>query len=255
MPARRRIEWLYHRQKVGRFMLFAGLLSRMLFLTLRVSPAAGSFPQPLSAEREQALLVQMKQGDEHARALLIEHNLRLVAHVVKKYYSGREDQDDLISIGTIGLMKAVSSFDSEKKIKLATYACKCIENEILMYFRTLKKQSLEVSLCEPIDSDKDGNELSLLDVICSEDHRLEEVELSDQQRQLCRCFRSALDGREQRILALRYGLGGRPPLAQREVADLCGISRSYVSRIESRALARLRDCLTEEPRPEKGRGN
>lgn len=221
-------------------MFFAALFFKMLFLTLRISPSAGSFPKPLNAQQEHEALERMSEGDEQARALLIEHNLRLVAHVVKKYYAGREDQDDLVSIGTIGLIKAISTFDTGKNIKLATYACKCIENEILMYFRTLKKQSLEVSLCEPIDSDKDGNALSLLDVICCEDQTLEEIELSDQQRHLWHCVKSTLDDRERKIICLRYGLTGRPPMTQREVAHRCAISRSYVSRLETKALKKLR---------------
>ncbi|MEA5038309.1 MAG: RNA polymerase sporulation sigma factor SigK [Clostridiaceae bacterium] len=226
-------------------MFFAALLAKMFFLTLRISPSAGSFPKPLTPQQEHEALERMAAGDEQARALLIEHNLRLVAHVVKKYYAGREDQDDLVSIGTIGLIKAISSFDSSKNIKLATYACKCIENEILMYFRTLKKQSLEVSLCEPIDSDKDGNALSLLDVICCEDRMLEEIELSDQQRHLWRCIRTALDERERKIICLRYGLCNIPSLTQREVAAHCGISRSYVSRIEKRALTKLQQAFKD----------
>lgn len=166
--------------------------------------------------------------------------------MLKKYYASREDQDDLISIGTIGLIKAVSSFDPDKNIRLATYACRCIENEILMYFRTLRKQSQEVSLSEPIDNDSDGNAISLLDVISCEDDMLEQVELSDRHQLLYRYLEESLEPREREILFLRYGLTGRPPLPQREVAQVCGISRSYVSRIEKKALKKLSDRFSEK---------
>lgn len=226
--------------------LFALLGSEGLFWMLRVSPVTGSFPQPLSAAREREALLAMQEGDAAARDLLIEHNLRLVAHVVKKYYASREDQDDLVSIGTIGLIKAVSTFKPDKNTRLATYACRCIENEILMYFRSLRKQSQEVSLYDPIDNDSDGNAISLLDVISCEDAMLEQVDLSDRQHLLYRYLAQALDARERRILLLRYGLTGQPPMAQRQVAQHCGISRSYVSRIEKKALQKLADCFQEK---------
>ena len=217
----------------------AVLLANVLFFMLRASPAAGSFPLPLSAREEREALAAMAAGDESARNRLIEHNLRLVAHVVKKYYAAREDQDDLISIGTIGLIKAVGTFDAGKNARLATYACRCIENEILMYFRAQRKQSQEVSLSEPIDSDSDGNAISLMDVIRCDDQMLEEIDLSDRRWLLHRYLAEELDGREREILALRYGLGGREPRTQRETAEKLGISRSYVSRIEKKALAKL----------------
>lgn len=226
--------------------LFALLGSEGLFWMLRVSPVTGSFPQPLSAAREREALLAMQEGDAAARDLLIEHNLRLVAHVVKKYYASREDQDDLVSIGTIGLIKAVSTFKPDKNTRLATYACRCIENEILMYFRSLRKQSQEVSLYDPIDNDSDGNAISLLDVISCEDAMLEQVDLSDRQHLLYRYLAQALDARERRILLLRYGLMGQPPMTQRQVAQHCGISRSYVSRIEKKALQKLADCFQEK---------
>lgn len=222
------------------------LFSDAFFWMLRVSPVTGSFPQPLSAAQEREALEAMQAGDPAARDKLIEHNLRLVAHIVKKYYASREDQDDLVSIGTIGLIKAVSTFKPDKNIRLATYACRCIENEILMYFRTLRKQSQEVSLSEPIDNDSEGNAISLLDVISCEDTMLEQVELSDRQQLLYRYLTEALEPREREILFLRYGLTGRPPLPQREVADQCGISRSYVSRIEKKALKKLKTCFSEK---------
>lgn len=213
---------------------------------LRVSPAAGSFPRPLSPAEEQAAIRAMQAGDVRAREMLIEHNLRLVAHVVKKYYAAREDQDDLISIGTIGLMKAVSTYDPEKNIRLATYACRCIENEILMYFRAQRKSSQDVSLSEPIDSDGESGSISLLDVIACDDRMLEEVELSDRQGLLHRYLEEALEPREREVLLLRYGLGGEEPLTQRETARQFGISRSYVSRIEKRALEKLAKCFGDD---------
>lgn len=227
-------------------MFSALLFADAFFWMLRVSPVTGSFPQPLSSAQERAALEAMQAGDPAARDKLIEHNLRLVAHVVKKYYASREDQDDLVSIGTIGLIKAVSTFKPDKNIRLATYACRCIENEILMYFRTLRKQSQEVSLSEPIDNDSEGNAISLLDVISCEDTMLEQVELSDRQQLLYRYLTEELDSREREILFLRYGLTGRPPLPQREVADVCGISRSYVSRIEKKALKKLQARFSEK---------
>ena len=219
------------------------LLSEISFFMLRVSPASGSFPRPLSAKEERDALEAMWQGDPAARDRLISHNLRLVAHVVKKYYAAREDQDDLVSIGTIGLMKAVSTFHADKKTRLATYACRCIENEILMYFRAQRKNAREISLSEPIDSDGDGGSISLMDVISCEDETLERIELSDQQVMLHRYLEQALDAREREVIRLRYGLGGQKPLTQKEVAERCGISRSYVSRIEKKALCKLADCF------------
>lgn len=210
------------------FSLSSPLFCDAFFWILRVSPVSGSFPRPLTAEQEQDALLAMQAGDLAARNKLIEHNLRLVAHVVKKYYASREDQDDLVSIGTIGLIKAVSTFQPDKNARLATYACRCIENEILMYFRSMKKCGQDISLSEPIDNDSDGNAISLLDVISSEDNLLEAVELSDQQQLLYRFLETALEPREREIVILRYGLNGQHPKAQREVADHCGISRSYV---------------------------
>lgn len=223
---------------------FASLLfGEGLFWMLRVSPISGSFPPPLSAAQEKEALEDLQAGDLSAKNRLIEHNLRLVAHVVKKYYAAREDQDDLVSIGTIGLIKAVSTFKPDKNIRLATYACRCIENEILMYFRSQRKLSQEVSLSEPIDGEGDGDALSLLDVLSCDDDLLEQVELSDRYQLLHRYMQQVLEPREQEILLLRYGLSGHSPMAQREVALQCGISRSYVSRIEKKALSKLADCF------------
>ena len=225
-------------------MLPVTALSKILFMVLRVSPT-GSFPRPLTAAEERAALQAMKAGDKAARDKLVEHNLRLVAHVVKKYYAAREDQDDLISIGTIGLIKAVSSFDPDKGARLSTFAARCIENEILMYFRATKKQQGELSLSDPIDTDKEGNALSLMDVIAMEDTMSEDLDARESGARLRAAMAKALTGQESRILTLRYGLDGRDPRPQREIAGLCGISRSYVSRIEKRAMEKLRAVLEQ----------
>ncbi|MBR6555569.1 MAG: RNA polymerase sporulation sigma factor SigK [Clostridia bacterium] len=222
------------------------LLANVLYLTLRVSPVSGSFPRPLSPQEEEIAIARAVAGDREAKDILIRHNLRLVAHIVKKYYASRADQDDLISIGTIGLIKAVNSYQPDKKIKLATYSARCIENEILMYFRSLRRQATEVSLSDPIDSDKEGNPLSLLDILSCEDHVLEDLEQGDQQRLLRQFMTESLTPRERRVLELRYGLSGAGPMPQREVADACGISRSYISRIEKKALSKLARRFEEE---------
>lgn len=228
-------------------MLFSSLLMGAMYLILRVQGAGGCFPQPLSAAEEQDCVQRMLTGDTAARAELIEHNLRLVAHVVKKYYADPADQDDLISIGTIGLIKAVNTYRPEKKVKLATYAARCIENEILMHFRAGRRTANEISLSETLDSDGDGNALALMDVIICEDEQLHAVELSDRYQQMYAYMDSHLDAREREILSLRYGLGGREPLTQREIAARYGISRSYISRIEKKALGKLADAFQEQP--------
>ena len=169
-------------------------------------------------------------GDLEARNKLIEHNLRLVAHIMKKYYTQSSDQDDLISIGTIGLIKGITTFKPDKNVRLATYASRCIENEILMYFRSQRKLQGEVSLSDTLDGDGDGNALSLMDVISVDDNMLEELDARDSCVRIRRCVAQCLDEREAMIINLRYGLGGRAPLTQREIATQCGISRSYVSR-------------------------
>lgn len=219
------------------------LILNSLFLTLRLSGNSGSFPRPLKAEEERKYLELAKDGDVEARNVLVEHNLRLVAHIVKKYYTQSADQDDLISIGTIGLIKGISSFNPDKNVRLATYASRCIENEILMYFRSRKKLQGEVSLSDTLDNDQEGNNLSLMDVIRVDDTMLEDLDLKDS----CRRVRGAVDrcltAREAEIITLRYGLKGSAPLAQREIAQRCGISRSYVSRIEKKALEKLRKEL------------
>ena len=227
------------------------LFANSLLLTLRLA-GSGSVPRPLSAAEERECLERMEAGDTAARDKIIEHNLRLVAHVVKKYYTQSGDQDDLISIGTIGLMKGVSSFDPSKGARLATYAARCIENEILMYFRSQKKLQGEVSLSDSIDSDRDGDALQLMDVVGVDDTMLEDLYDRDNAQRLHLLVRERLSARESEVIRLRYGLGGTVPLTQREVAAIFGISRSYVSRIEKRALERLREGL-EAPTAKKQR--
>lgn len=211
-----------------------------LFFMLRVSPKGSAFPKPLSREKEKEALEEMEKGSIEARNLLIEHNMRLVAHIVKKYYAGREDQDDLISIGTIGLIKGVSSFDVSKGKKLTTYVSRCIENEILMYFRAIKKQAGDVSLSEPIDGDDEGS-LFLLDTISVPDTLAEDLDMSERQKKLYEFIAQNLDGREREIVIMRYGLFGTREYTQKEIAEIKGISRSYVSRIEKKALEKLKD--------------
>lgn len=183
----------------------------------------------------------MKQGDEKARDKLIEHNLRLVAHIIKKYYSNYKEQEDLISIGTIGLIKAVNSYDFEKKTKFATYASKCIENEILMYFRSKKKTNQDVFISDPIDCDKDGNSLTLMDVMAQEDNITDDIDLRIKSATLYKILESKLTKRERNIIIMRYGLYNTVPKTQREVAKFFDISRSYVSRIEKKAIEILRE--------------
>ena len=218
------------------------LLSNSLFLSLRLTGNPGSFPRPLPPEEERACLERWAQGDLEARNRLVEHNLRLVAHIIKKYYTQADNQEDLISIGTIGLIKAVNTFRADRGIKLATYASRCIENEILMYLRRNSKTKMEVSIDEPLNVDWDGNELLLSDILGTEDdvisrHLEDEVEI----RLLGRAI-SKLSPREQTIIKLRFGLGRREgrEKTQKEVADLLGISQSYISRLEKRIMKRLK---------------
>lgn len=229
-------------------MLSAALLlfANSLLLSLRLS-GGGSFPKPLSAAEERMWLERCAKGDPQARNVLIEHNLRLVSHIIKKYYVNTADQEDLVSIGTIGLIKGISSFDPSKGARLATYAARCIENEILMYFRSQKKLQSEVSLSDSIESDKEGNALQLMDVVGVDDTMLEDLHDRENARKLRMLVEKRLSAREAEIVRLRYGLGGTVPLTQREVAASFGISRSYVSRIEKRALEKLRAALEETP--------
>lgn len=220
------------------FELLLQIVSNLFYLALHVTNP-GSFPPPLTAKREAELLALKDQGDINAKNKLVEHNLRLVAHVVKKYYTA-EDQDDLISIGTIGLIKAINTFKSDKKIRLATYAARCIENEILMHFRNNKKHSQDVYISDPIDTDKNGNALTLIDIIADESNIEEEIDTKIKLQKLRILLNSALEDRELQIINMRYGLGGNKELTQREIAKKMGISRSYVSRIETAALEKLR---------------
>lgn len=215
------------------------IASAVYYFALHVK-GAGSFPPPLSAEREAELLEKSRNGDDDARNELIEHNLRLVAHIVKKYYNTGADQDDMISIGTIGLIKAVSTFNADKGIHLATYASRCIENEILMFFRNQKKTAQDVFISDPIDTDKDGNTLTLIDVIADKSDIADEIDTKIKVEKLRVILPVCLTERERLIIEMRYGLFGREELTQREIAKKLNISRSYVSRIEKSALEKLR---------------
>lgn len=204
------------------------------------------FPEPLSSEEEAIYLEKLKLGDEEARKILIERNLRLVAHVCKKYSSTNVEQDDLISIGTIGLIKGINSFNSDKNIKLATYVARCIENEILMHLRATKKLNSEVFLNEPIGKDKDDNVVTLQEVLENEEKNIEdEVELKFKIKELYKKMKDILSDREKEILELRFGLNGNHPKTQREIAKELNISRSYVSRIETKAIEKLAKELEE----------
>lgn len=221
------------------FSLLMKIASAVYYFALHVK-GAGSFPPPLSAEREAELLEKSRNGDDGARNELIEHNLRLVAHIVKKYYNTGADQDDMISIGTIGLIKAVSTFNADKGIHLATYASRCIENEILMFFRNQKKTAQDVFISDPIDTDKDGNTLTLIDVIADKSDIADEIDTKIKVEKLRVILPVCLTERERLIIEMRYGLCGREELTQREIAKKLNISRSYVSRIEKSALEKLR---------------
>ncbi len=218
-------------------------LCNCLFLSLHLANDSGSFPKPLSKEEEAECLRLAAAGDLDARNKLVEHNLRLVAHIVKKYYTQADLQDDLISIGTIGLIKAVNTFRPDKGIRLATYASRCIENEILMFFRSRKKLQGEVSLSDAIEGDGDGDELHLADVVGEEDTMLTDLQDRDDRILIRQLVARVLDEREADVIRRRYGLGGAEPETQREIARRYGISRSYVSRIEKKALEKLAEGL------------
>ena len=200
-----------------------------------------------SKKEEEEYFKLMGKGDSNARTKLIEHNLRLVAHIIKKYYSNIKEQDELISIGTIGLIKAVSTFDYSKGNRFATYASRCIENEILMHFRAKKKSSSDIYIDEPIETDKDGNQLTLSDIIGDDEDIIEKIDLSIRSGQLYKFLEQCLDSREMEVIKLRYGLYGCYPLTQREVSDKLNISRSYVSRIEKKALTTLKNMYDKNP--------
>ena len=219
------------------------LLLSSLFYSLQLH--SGSFPKPLTPEDERRYLERSAQGDLEARNILVERNLRLVAHVMKKYYAQTADQEDLISIGTIGLMKGVTTFDPSKGARLATYAARCVENEILMYFRAQRKSAQDVSLSDYIDTGADGAPLELMDVISEDRDLLEELTAREAEALVRRAVEKCLTEQERQVIRLRYGLEGEEPLRQRQVAERTGISRSYVSRIEKRALEKLRAELED----------
>ncbi|WP_251447151.1 RNA polymerase sporulation sigma factor SigK [Vermiculatibacterium agrestimuris] len=222
------------------------LMLHTLFFPLRLSTSTGSFPRALKPEEERECLERAAAGDPKARDELIVHNLRLVAHIVKKYYTQSCEQDDLISIGTIGLIKGISTFKPDRNVRLATYASRCIENEILMYFRSQKKLQGEVSLSDTLDAEGEAGSLSLMDVLRVDDNMLEELSARDAGTAVRKCVEDCLEEREKRVVCLRYGLCGAHPLTQREIAQQCGISRSYVSRIEKKALEKLKAALEKE---------
>ena len=221
------------------------MLSNILFLFLKLSGNA-NFPPPLSKEQERDYFEKCKNGDADARNILIERNLRLVAHIAKKYYSSGYDNDDLISIGTIGLIKAIDSFNPASGTRFATYAGKCLQNEILMYFRSQKKQALESSLNDAVETDKDGNPLTYMDIISTDDDIAEQIDLKIKIEKMMNGINNLLTPTEKQIIVLRYGLGCTKPITQREVAQKLKISRSYVSRLESKAISKLKDSFGNE---------
>lgn len=226
----------------GVFMLFQSMLN-FIYLFLRVS-GGQNFPPPLPPEEEYEYFKKAKQGDALAREKLIEHNLRLVAHIVKKYYTSNKNQEDLISVGTIGLIKAIDSYDIENGTKFATYAGKCLQNEILMYFRAQRKTANEVSINETIDIDKDGNPLTYIDIIASEDTIADDLDIKIKSAKALKIINSELNDREKDIIVMRYGIGKERAITQREIAKKLGISRSYVSRIEKGALEKINELLS-----------
>lgn len=222
----------------------AWLMISGLVYSLQLSP--GSFPKPLSPKEEQYYLERSAQGDLEARNILIERNLRLVAHIMKKYYAQSADQEDLISIGTIGLIKGITTFDPSKGARLATYAARCVENEILMHFRAQRKSSTDVSLSDIIETGTDGTALSLMDVVSQQEDLAEQVASQELKEQALEAVERVLTPQEKQVIKLRYGLGTGIPLRQRQVAEVTGISRSYISRIEKRALEKLREVLEQK---------
>ncbi len=225
----------------GVFMLFQSMMN-FIYLFLRVS-GGQNFPPPLSNEEEKLYFEKARNGDALAREKLIEHNLRLVAHIVKKYYTTNKNQEDLISVGTIGLIKAIDSYDIKNGTKFATYAGKCLQNEILMYFRAQKKNANEVSINETIDIDKDGNALTYIDIIASEDTIADDLDIKIKSAKVLKIINKELSEREKEIILMRYGLANEKAITQREIAHKLGISRSYVSRIEKGALEKIHELL------------
>ena len=227
------------------FSFLMPVINNIFFLALHVT-GSSAFPKPLSEKEEKMYFEKAAQGDVEAKNMLIEHNLRLVAHIIKKYYFSYPEQDDLISIGTIGLIKAVSSFDYEKGSKFTTYASKCIENEILMHFRAKKKQAQDIYISDPIDTDKDGHSLTLMDIVSDNTDLISDVDFKFSCENLYKAINKVLTDREKEIVIKRYGLDGHKPLQQRILAEKMDISRSYVSRIEKKALKKLKDELSKD---------
>jgi RNA polymerase sporulation-specific sigma factor len=219
---------------------FLEILANIFFLALHIiNPSV--FPKPLSSKEEKECLERAAKGDEKAKTRLIEHNLRLVAHIIKKFHSfANNNNEDLISVGTIGLIKAIKTFKCEKGIRLSSYASRCIENEILMYLRGVKKTVLDISVTEPIETSKTGNPLTLLDTLADESSVFEKISSKIDGEKLNKCIASCLNEREKKIIKLRYGLNGTIPVTQQKIADKLGISRSYVSRIEKKVIDQLR---------------
>lgn len=222
--------------------LLTSFIAKFTFLFLRTG-ASASFPPPLSVKEEREYFTKMRNGDAEARNELIIRNLRLVAHIIKKYYTSYSDQEDLISIGTIGLIKAIDTYDVKNGTKFATYAGKCVQNEILMHFRAQKKLAMESSIDDTIEIDKDGNPLTYIDIISVDDNIIEQIDLKSKKEMIEFAVEKLLDKREKAIIKLRYGLSGQRPITQREVATKLGISRSYVSRIEKSALEKIHEYL------------
>ncbi len=220
---------------------FVTFMNKIMLFSSYVDHAS-SFPKTLSPEEEKIYIKRLKEGDQEAKSILVSHNLRLVAHIVKKYSNSAKEADDLISVGAIGLIKAINSYSPEKGAQLSTYAARCIENEILMLFRANKKHQSNISLEETIGTEKDGNEIMLADVVCDIDHDVMElVENNILTEKLINIIRDSLSDREYKILCLRYGIGGKIAYTQREVAKKMGISRSYISRLEKKALETVRE--------------
>ncbi len=220
-------------------MLLEMLNGMYVFFILHLTQS-NTYPKPLSAEDERFYLEKVAKGDIEARNILVEHNLRLVAHIVKKYYTNTNNYDDLISVGIIGLIKAINTFDFTKAQRLSCYASTCIQNEILMLFRNNKRTQQEISLNESVDSDKDGNSLVLMDVIAVNDDIVEQLDIKMKSEKLAGYINEVLDEREKLVIILRYGLEGNDEKTQQEIAKMLNISRSYVSRIETKALKKLR---------------
>lgn len=222
------------------------LIRNLFFFALHIE-SSNVFPKPLAKKDEEECFRKMAEGDKKARSKLIEHNLRLVAHIIKKYVTSPNEQDELISIGTVGLIKAVSTFDYTKGARFATYASRCIENEILMNFRSLKKSAGDVYIDEPVDTDKDGNTLTLMDLIDDGVDIHQQIEFNIRSAQLYRFLEKCLDKRELEIIVYRYGLYGKTPHTQSETAERLGISRSYVSRLEKKAITKLKKMYDTIP--------